>query len=144
VSFDPFLTLFNEAGELIAYDDDTGEGVNARISIPLPAGKYAIGATGYYATSLGDYTLTAVAGGGAVVAGVTASACAEASSYSRFSATAASGYLPFSATAASGFSLKLLAARCQRRDGTGWRTAPLANGVAEQRLRLSRFTPAER
>ena len=68
VSFDPFLTLFNEEGGLIAFDDDGGGSLNARITTTLPAGKYAIGATGYYDTSLGDYTLSSATGApGAIV-----------------------------------------------------------------------------
>ena len=106
VSFDPFLTLFNEAGELIAYDDDTGEGVNARITIPLPAGKYAIGATGYYTTSLGDYTMTAVVGSGTVVAPARIGSCAPFST--RGELRAAKG--------------ELLASSCARVGGSAWRT----------------------
>lgn len=110
VSFDPFLTLFNETGELIAYDDDSGEGVNARIGILLPAGTYAIGATGYYATSLGDYTLNAVAGGGATVAAGRAAVCSAASPAG--CSPLASRCSPFPAAAASS---------CLRRDGSAWR-----------------------
>ena len=145
VSFDPFLTLFNDAGELIAFDDDSGEGLNARMGIALPAGTYAIGATGYDATSLGDYTLTSIAGGGAVAAGLTGSVC----SVSPATADAGCSPLapecsPFSATAAASYSLKLLAAGCQRRDGSSWRSTKDAEGVAGQRLKAKRVLPAER
>jgi hypothetical protein len=123
VSFDPFLMLFNEVGELIAFDDDGGEGVNARLSLVLPAGNYAIGATGYYATSLGDYTLSTSVGGPAAVVSSSAEVC------SPFSTTAAATCLPraascspFSETTAASYSQRLLAASCQHQDGSEWRT----------------------
>ncbi len=124
VSFDPFLTLFNENGGLIAYDDDAGEGYDARITATLPAGKYALGATGYYDTSLGDYTLGSVVGAdGAVVANV----CGAGDGCSQLAASFSSQRL------AAGCSQELLAARCLRRDGSAWRTADTVK--ADARLR---------
>ncbi len=57
--FDAYLELFDAKGNLVAQDDDSGGGTNARIQQALPAGSYYIFAkpfANYY--SLGNYTLT--------------------------------------------------------------------------------------
>lgn len=120
VSFDPFLAVFNSEGGVIAYDDDSGEGVNSRITITLPAGAYAIGATGYYASSLGDYTLaTSVSAASAAVA--TADAAAECA--------------PVAGTGSSLPSLHELASACDRLGGSAWRLDRSGSGKAARRLR---------
>src|SRR5688500_2377167 len=136
VSFDPFLMLFNELGELIAFDDDAGEGVNARLSLVLPAGHYAIGATGYYETSLGDYTLSTTVGGGAAVLGSAGSVCSglQATAAASCSPLAAS-CSPFLETAAASYSQLLLAPSCNRQDGSVWRARGGTKSGAELRLR---------
>jgi hypothetical protein len=56
-TLDPYLTLQDSDGNSLVSDDDSGEGVNARIGpYPLPAdGDFTINATSY--TGTGDYTL---------------------------------------------------------------------------------------
>jgi len=69
--FDAYLTLYQGAGpadrspdNLLAEDDDSGAGVDARLALPLPAGSYLIearplisGATGAYTLELGSSPL---------------------------------------------------------------------------------------
>jgi hypothetical protein len=57
--FDAYLTVLDAKGNLVAYDDDSGGGTNARINQSLPAGTYYVLAKqfgGYYPA--GKYTLT--------------------------------------------------------------------------------------
>ena len=44
---DPYLRLLDESGTIIAFDDDSGDGRNARISRELDRGRYRIQATKY-------------------------------------------------------------------------------------------------
>ena len=44
---DPYLRLLDESGTMIAFDDDSGDGRNARISRELDRGRYRIQATKY-------------------------------------------------------------------------------------------------
>ena len=58
-AFDAYLVLQDAKGNLLAQDDDSGGGTNARIQQKLPAGTYYVSAkpfANYY--SLGAYTLT--------------------------------------------------------------------------------------
>ena len=62
--FDAFLTLFRGSGpadrsseNLLAEDDDSGEGVNARLALLLAAGQYLIEARPLVSGSTGAYTL---------------------------------------------------------------------------------------
>lgn len=59
--FDAMLLLFNRAsGDLVDFDDDSGEGgigTNSRIQISLPAGTYVIGATSFEEGETGTYQL---------------------------------------------------------------------------------------
>ena len=54
---DPYLRLLDESGTVIASDDDSGNGLNARISRELNRGRYRIQATKYNA-SAGTVRLT--------------------------------------------------------------------------------------
>lgn len=57
--FDAYLVVLDAKGNLVAQDDDSGGGTNARIQQMLPAGKYFVFAkpfANYY--SVGNYTLT--------------------------------------------------------------------------------------
>ena len=124
IAFDAFLVLFNEAGELIAYDDDSGGNFNSRISMLLPAGRYAIGATGYDDTSLGDYTLSSGVGGGAAVVSSSRADCSSSDATAAASCSLLALRHSRQQLAAS-CSLKLLAASCLRPDGSVWRTSEL-------------------
>lgn len=115
VSFDPFLALFDADGGLIAYDDDGGDGLDSRITVALPAGSYAIGATGYYSSALGDYTLA------------TTTSSAEAVSVM-------SACVPLSEAVAAGFSLQQMASTCGR-DGQVWRASRVEGEKAPRGLR---------
>jgi hypothetical protein len=55
--FDAFLLVTDADGEIVAYDDDSGSGYNARIVRDFAAGIYTIWATSYYAYDLGSYQL---------------------------------------------------------------------------------------
>jgi len=57
--FDAYLVVLDAKGDLVAQDDDSGGGTNARIQQKLTAGKYYVYAkpfANYY--SVGNYTLT--------------------------------------------------------------------------------------
>ena len=57
-SSDPYLVLYDENGNEIAYNDDGGEGYNSFLSVTLTAGEsYGIYA-GFYGSGTGSYTLT--------------------------------------------------------------------------------------
>ena len=65
-SIDNFLYLLSGSdatGSVIAYDDDSGSGYDARIIDTLSAGTYTIGATTVSSRATGDYTLYISAGG---------------------------------------------------------------------------------
>lgn len=58
-SFDTYLQLVNAStGEQIAFDDDSGEGLNSELTFTVQSGiNYVIRATSYSASSTGTYTL---------------------------------------------------------------------------------------
>jgi hypothetical protein len=56
---DPKLIIWGRGtGEILAEDDDSGPGLNARISRSFPPGRYIIGASSFAAGETGSYTLT--------------------------------------------------------------------------------------
>ena len=57
ISFDTFLTLEDDSGNVIENNDDGGEGRNSRISRRLPQGFYVVIVTSYGAGATGDYRL---------------------------------------------------------------------------------------
>jgi len=60
---DPFLVLRNSNGVFVAQDDDSGDGLNARISYkPTISGAYYLEARSFGTVGTGSYTLTASAG----------------------------------------------------------------------------------
>ena len=58
-SFDTFLELYDENCELVAQDDDGGDGLNSMISRNLPAGTYFVGTSSFGAGQSGSISLTA-------------------------------------------------------------------------------------
>ncbi len=58
-NYDTFLELYDENCELIAQDDDGGEGLNSRLSLDLPAGSYFVGVSSFSASGRGTYVLSA-------------------------------------------------------------------------------------
>lgn len=61
---DPFLSLYDDSGALLATDDDGGMGLNARLAVtPEVSGVYYLGARGFGST-VGQYTLSADTGQG--------------------------------------------------------------------------------
>ncbi|GAB4570830.1 MAG: hypothetical protein Kow0077_05930 [Anaerolineae bacterium] len=55
---DPYLSLYDPSGNLIATDDDSGSDFNAQLSIRLPGGgTYTIAASSFFETSSGSYEL---------------------------------------------------------------------------------------
>jgi hypothetical protein len=64
-AFDTFLYLVDATGGLVAFDDDGGPGLDARISVVLPAsGAYTIHATSWAGGVTGPYTVSLAEGGG--------------------------------------------------------------------------------
>ena len=58
---DPYLRLYDSAGGLLRYDDDSGSGLNALLTYTASTtGNYYLGASasGIYGTSTGNYTLS--------------------------------------------------------------------------------------
>ena len=58
-SFDTFLELYDENCELVARDDDGGDGLNSRISRSLPAGSYFVGVSSFGSGMRGTFLLQA-------------------------------------------------------------------------------------
>ena len=56
-NLDTIMRIYNAQGTEIAWDDDSGEGFNARISISVAAGTYTISIRGYSSRDTGPYTL---------------------------------------------------------------------------------------
>jgi serine protease Do len=56
--FDAYLLLYDAAGQLLQRDDDTGEGLDARIVTTLPAGTYRIVVNTYASGDGGSYNLS--------------------------------------------------------------------------------------
>ena len=52
---DTYMEIYNSSAQLIAVDDDSGNGFNPRISITVPAGTYLIRVT--YLSGSGLYVL---------------------------------------------------------------------------------------
>lgn len=58
-AFDAYLLLFDRAtGDVVAEDDDSAGGFNARIQMSLAAGTYIIGANSFDAGETGTYQLS--------------------------------------------------------------------------------------
>lgn len=55
--FDPFLVLTDTVGNIYAFNDDGGEGLNSRLTLNLPAGTFDIWAGGFGTSDLGAYQL---------------------------------------------------------------------------------------
>lgn len=60
---DAILVLFDDAGTLMALDDDGGIGLNARLHDFIAAGTYYIYATSYQPSGIGPYRISAFEGG---------------------------------------------------------------------------------
>ena len=59
-AFDPLLSLIGPGGDLLATDDDSGGGTNARIRYTLPTGgNYTLIASRFEAATGGDYLISA-------------------------------------------------------------------------------------
>jgi len=56
-AFDTYLYLLDAAGNLLALDDDSGDGLNSWIRRILPAGSYLLGAAPYSTGSSGPFSL---------------------------------------------------------------------------------------
>ena len=56
-NLDTIMRVYNATGDEIAYDDDSGNDYNARVSVSVPAGTYTISVTGYNPGDVGPYTL---------------------------------------------------------------------------------------
>jgi len=56
-SLDTYLSLMDMNGNVIASDDDGGNGTNSQLTLSLSAGSYIVEVTSYYEKSEGDFTL---------------------------------------------------------------------------------------
>ena len=56
-NLDTVMRIYNAQGEEIAFDDDSGTNLNARVNIRVPAGTYTIEVRGYGSGDTGPYTL---------------------------------------------------------------------------------------
>jgi len=56
--FDTYLIVVDAAGDVVAYDDDGGDGTNSRVTINLAAGTYRVYATSFGPGATGTYALT--------------------------------------------------------------------------------------
>jgi hypothetical protein len=56
--FDPLVELWDEHGYMVQMDDDSGEGLNARIMTHLPSGTFTVVVRGYAPHARGAYRLT--------------------------------------------------------------------------------------
>ena len=56
-NLDTIMRVYNAQGEEIAYDDDSGDSLNARISTRVSAGTYSIEVRGWSSGDTGPYTL---------------------------------------------------------------------------------------
>jgi hypothetical protein len=54
---DTYLRLYDAAGNLITYNDDSGYRLNSRITVTLGAGRYFLTAASYRDRGFGDYRL---------------------------------------------------------------------------------------
>ncbi len=61
-SVDTYLYLLDEHGDLIAEDDDGGEGYNSRLAMTLQAGRYRLVAATYHAEQAGTFSLDTTKG----------------------------------------------------------------------------------
>jgi hypothetical protein len=59
---DVFVSLFDADGALVAEDDDSGSGTNARVVSTLQPGFYAVRVRHYHPRGVGDYTISVKAG----------------------------------------------------------------------------------
>jgi hypothetical protein len=58
-AFDTFLIVEDEYGEVLAFDDDGGEGFNSRLTYTFPAGEFRVVVTSYGYGETGAYQLSA-------------------------------------------------------------------------------------
>ena len=58
-TFDTFLEMYQESGDFVAGDDDSGTGTNATLKVLAPPGDYFVGASSSLEQELGTYSLTA-------------------------------------------------------------------------------------
>lgn len=57
---DPYLTLYDEDGQLVTVDDDGGEGLNSSLQfVSAESGSYFLEASAFSSSDTGSYTLTA-------------------------------------------------------------------------------------
>jgi hypothetical protein len=56
-SLDTYVRVFNEAGQQIAFDDDSGPGTDSQLSVSVDAGTYYITAGSYLEKDAGDYVV---------------------------------------------------------------------------------------
>jgi hypothetical protein len=93
--FDALLFVTDADGEIVAFDDDSGSGYNARIVSDFAAGTYTIWATSYHAYALGSYQLAVTLSPGGATSSVTSNLPAQNRS-APVQADVRAGYAPAS------------------------------------------------
>ena len=63
-TYDTFIQLFDDTCQLIAQDDDGGDGLNSRLVQELPGGTYFVGVSSFGVGQAGAFTLSAQCEGG--------------------------------------------------------------------------------
>ncbi|MFP6737201.1 MAG: hypothetical protein VCD34_00535 [Planctomycetota bacterium] len=63
-TYDTYLQLYDDNCQLVAQDDDGGDGLNSRITQELPGGTYFVGVSSFGAGQGGGFTLFAQCDGG--------------------------------------------------------------------------------
>jgi hypothetical protein len=66
--FDAYLLVTDDAGNVVAEDDDGGDGFNSRIVATLPAGTYTVWANTFGPGETGPYQLSVASVAGAQTA----------------------------------------------------------------------------
>ena len=56
-NLDTLISVYNAQGEMVGSDDDSGDGLNARVDISVTAGTYTIEVRGWGSGDVGPYTL---------------------------------------------------------------------------------------
>lgn len=56
-TLDTYLRVYNSSGQMVTFDDDSGEGTNSLSTVSLAAGKYYVEVSGFNDRSIGTYNL---------------------------------------------------------------------------------------
>lgn len=63
-TLDTYLRVYNSSGQMVTFDDDSGEGTNSLSTVSLTAGKYYVEVSAFNDRTIGTYNLEVQAGAG--------------------------------------------------------------------------------